>query len=198
MTPVVLARPYPSIWERPIIHSVDPRIFRLKYYRRCMECGFCGDQCCENGVDVDRDNAERVAGLGPAFEAFVGVAKEEWFDGSPTADDEFPSRFYVRARVVGTHCIFHDSKARGCKIHAWSLSEGLDHRTLKPMVSLLFPVTFEKGVLLPSTEVLDRSLVCTGNGDSLYAGARDELRYFFGPGLVDELDLVRGSLSLPA
>jgi hypothetical protein len=66
------------------------------------------------------------------------------------------------------------------------------------MVSLLFPVTFEKGVLLPSAEVLDRSLACTGNGDSLYDGARDELQYFFGSSLVDELDVVRGSASLPA
>lgn len=193
MNALPLARFYPSIWERPVIHSVDPRIFRLKYFRRCMECGFCGDQCCEHGVDVDRDNAQRLAGLGEAFEAFVGVAKEAWFHGSPTADDEFPSRFYIRTRVKGSHCVFHDSTARGCKIHAWSLRHGLDHRALKPMVSLLFPVTFENGVLVPSTEALDRSLVCSGAGDSLYHGARDEIRYFFGSALVAELDVMQES-----
>ena len=158
-----------------------------------MACGFCGDQCCEHGVDVDRDNAVRLTGLGDAFETFVGTPKEEWFEDGATADAEFPSRSYIRSRVVGTHCVFHDSTTRGCKIHAWSLRQGLDHRTLKPMVSLLFPVTFEAGVLVPSTEVLDRSLVCAGSGDSLYDGARDELRYFFGEALVDELDLVRRS-----
>jgi hypothetical protein len=194
MSPVRLARAYPSVWGRPVICSVDPRIFRLRYFRHCMACRYCGDQCCENGVDVDRDNAERLAGLGQAFERFVGVPKEEWFEGDPTADDEFPSRYYVRTRVSGTHCVFHDSGTRGCKIHAWSLRQGLDHRRVKPMVSLLFPVTFEQGVLIPSTEVLDHSLVCTGSGDSLYDGARDELEYFFGQALLDELDGVRVSV----
>jgi len=155
-----------------------------------MECGFCGDQCCEHGVDVDRDNAERLGGLGDTFEAFVGHAREAWFEPTTMADDEFPSRFYLRTRVVGMHCVFHDAATRGCKIHAWSLRQGLDHRTLKPMVSLLFPVTFEQGVLVPSTEALDRSLACAGTGDSLYDGARDELRYFFGQALVEELDLI--------
>jgi hypothetical protein len=194
MSAVPLTRPYPSIWKRPVIRFVDPRIFRLKYFRRCMACSFCGDQCCENGVDVDRDNAGRLAGLGAAFERFVGIPKDEWFEGDVTADDEFPSRFYLRTRVSGAHCVFHDSSTRGCKIHAWSLSQGLDHRRLKPMVSLLFPVTFEQGVLIPSTEVLDRSLVCSGSGDSLYHGARDELAHFFGPALLEELDGVQASV----
>jgi hypothetical protein len=194
MSTVPLARTYPSIWGRPVIRSVDPRIFRLRYYRRCMSCRFCGDQCCENGVDVDRDNAIRLASLGDAFERYVGVPKDSWFAGDPTADDEFPSRFYLRTRVSGTHCVFHDAGTRGCKIHAWCLRQGLDHRTLKPMVSLLFPVTFEQGALVPSTEVLDESLVCSGSGDSLYDGARDEIRFFFGPSLLDELDDVQASV----
>ena len=197
MSSVRLAQSYPSIWQRPILHSVDLRIFGLKYFHRCMDCAFCGDQCCEHGVDVDRDNAEQLNGLGDAFETFVGVPREEWFEDKVTADEEFPSRFYLRTRVKGTHCVFHDSTARGCKIHAWSLRQGLDHRTLKPMVSLLFPVTFELGVLIPSTEVLHQSLICAGSGDSLYDGAREELRYFFGPALVDELDLLRESIVPP-
>src|SRR5262249_22981184 len=157
-----------------------------------------GDQCCAHGVDIDRDNASRLMDLGKAFEDFVGAAKEEWFEDDVAADDEFPARFYLRTRVRGTHCVFHDSVGRGCKIHAWSLKQGLDHRTLKPMVSLLFPLTFEQGVLVPSTEVLDRSLVCAGSGDSLYDGGRDELRYFFSQALVDELDALRASVTAEA
>jgi len=194
MSTLPLSRAYPSIWERPVIRRVDARIFQLKYFRRCMACGFCADQCCKNGVDIDRDNAKRLADLGAAFEDFVGVEKDQWFERGVMADEEFPSRLYLRTRVSNTHCVFHDSKGRGCKIHAWSLRKGLDHRRLKPMVSLLFPVTFELGALVPSTEVLDGSLVCSGNGDSLYDGARDELEYFFGRALLDELDGVRASV----
>ena len=32
-------------------------------------------------------------------------------------------------------------------IHRFCLEEGLDYHTLKPMVSILFPLTFEHGVL---------------------------------------------------
>jgi hypothetical protein len=183
-----LSRAYPSRLERPVLTAVDTRIFSLRYFRHCMDCGFCGDQCCEHGVDVDRDNAERILAMGEEFERFVGKPKTEWFTGEMVADDEFPSRVQTRTRVAGTHCVFHDAKKRGCKIHAWCLEHGLDVRAFKPMVSLLFPVTFEKSVLMPSTEMLDGSLVCGGKGDTLYAGARDELLYFFGDALVRELD----------
>ena len=61
----------------------------------------------------------------------------------------------------------------------------------KPMVSVLFPVTFEQGVLTASGEAADGSLVCSGSGPSLYDGARDELRYYFGPGLIAELEELR-------
>ena len=59
---------------------------------------------------------------------------------------------------------------------------------LKPLVSTLFPVTFEHGVLTASNELADGSLVCAGDGPTLYAGARDELHYYFGAALVAELD----------
>jgi len=194
MSIVALEKSHPSIWQRPVLRAVDRRIFELRYFRRCMSCGFCADQCCTHGVDIDGDNVERLVALGDDFEAFVGVQRSAWFDGPRVADDEFPSRHHLRTRIDGSHCVFHDSGRRGCKIHSWALREGLDHRELKPMVSLLFPVTFEAGVLVPSTEVLDGSLVCSGKGDTLYDGARDELEYFFGYGLVSELDRLRASL----
>ena len=67
-------------------------------------------------------------------------------------------------------------------------------RSLKPLVSILFPVTFEHGVLMPSTELIDGTLVCGGAGDTLYEGARDELAHFFGSGLVAELDALAAEL----
>ena len=195
MTAVALAKAYPSIWERPVIEAVDPRVFSLTYFRRCMACGFCADQCCTHGVDIDLDNARRLLAIGAAFETFVGVPKERWFTSDPVADPEFPSGSHLRTRVNGSHCVFHDGGGRGCKIHAWCLRENLDHRALKPLVSLLFPLTFEHGVLEPSTEILDGTLVCGGAGDTLYAGAREELSYFFGSQLVGELDQIAGTMS---
>ena len=56
------------------------------------------------------------------------------------------------------------------------------------MVSILFPLTFEQGVLVASNEVIDGTLICSGAGPSCYDGAREELRYYFGDALVLELD----------
>jgi hypothetical protein len=59
------------------------------------------------------------------------------------------------------------------------------------MVSILFPLTFNYGRLEPSSEVLDKSLVCAGEGPSLYDGVREELAYYFGDGLIAELDALK-------
>ena len=49
-------------------------------------------------------------------------------------------------------------------------------------------MTFEQGVLTASGEVADGSLICGGEGPSLYDGVRDELRHYFGPVLIAELE----------
>ena len=38
---------------------------------------------------------------------------------------------------------------------------------------------------------MDKSLVCAGDGPSLYDGVRGELAYYFGRGLVEELDALK-------
>jgi hypothetical protein len=188
---IALAREYPSVWRRPVIRAVDAKIFTLRYFRRCMECNFCNDQCCNHGVDIDSDNAARLLELGEDFDAYIGVPRSEWFGEQTFPDDEFPSRSHLRTQTRAGHCVFHAFNGRGCKIHAWCLENGLDYRQLKPMVSTLFPLTFENGALVPSNEVLEGSLVCASEGDSLYDGARDELIWLFGQELVTELDSLR-------
>ena len=188
MSVLALSREHPSIYKAPVLHSVDTRIFALRYFTHCMACGFCGDQCCSYGVDIDAGNAERLLAQGDDFKAFIGVPPEEWFTAEILEDAEFPSGRYRRTRVRGSHCVFHKPGGRGCLIHAWCLEKGLDYHTLKPMVSILFPVTFDYGVLGASGEAVDRSLVCAGEGPTLYEGVRDELAYYFGAGLVEELD----------
>jgi hypothetical protein len=192
---VMLTREYPSVWSRPVIRGVDTAIFQLRYFRRCLACSYCNDQCCDHGVDVDAKNAERLLAMGEDFESYVGTHKSEWFDAEPASDDEFPSRLYLRTRTRNGKCIFHDAAGRGCKIHAWCIEKGVDYHALKPVVSVLFPVTFERGLLMPSNEVADGTLICSGEGDTLFEGVREELAWYFGEELVGELDRLQESFT---
>lgn len=191
MSVIALGRERPSIFKAPVIRSVDTRIFALRYFTHCVSCGFCNDQCCSYGVDIDADNAKKLLAMGDDFKAFIGVPDSEWFTDEIVEDAEFPSGRNRRTRTRGNHCVFHNSDGRGCLIHAYCANNGLDYHLYKPMVSILFPLTFNYSVLEPSSEVVDKSLVCVGDGPSLYEGGRSELAYFFGNGLVEELDKLK-------
>ena len=190
---IELSRAYESGMGGPVLRAVDPAIFSLRYFMRCMACGFCKDACCDHGVDVDLGNAERLKALPLDFRDRVGVPVESWFTDQVVADPEFPGGAHVRTRMRNGTCVFRNRDARGCAIHAYCLEKGLDYHRFKPMVSVLFPVTFEGGVLTASGEAADGSLICGGAGPSLYDGARDELCYYFGPDLVAELDQLKDS-----
>ena len=73
-------------------------------------------------------------------------------------------------------------------LHSFALERGLDYHELKPLVSSLFPLTFDWGLLHPSNEIADRSLQCIDDGPTLYRGVRSEIEWYFGEGLVAELD----------
>ena len=191
MSVIALGRDYPSIFAAPVIRAADSDIFALRYFTHCMACGFCNDQCCNYGVDIDAANMERLRALGPAFEAFAGAPQAEWFAERIVEDREFPSGAHGRTRAVDGKCVFAGRKGRGCKIHAYCLENALDYHLYKPMVSILFPLTFEQGVLTPSPEAVDASLICSGDGPSLYDGVRGELAHFFGWNLVAALDELR-------
>ena len=118
----------------------------------------------------------------------VGAPDSEWFTAKVIADHEFPGGAHVRTQVKDGACVFRNPPGRGCADPR--LLPGREARLscFKPMVSVLFPVTFEHGVLTASGEAVDGSLICAGEGPSLYEGARSELGYYFGAGLVAELD----------
>lgn len=191
MPVVALKTSYVAREGQPVIRAVNTEIFSLRYFMACMACNFCNDQCCSHGVDVDVANMKRLRALGPEFERFVGVSPEEWFTDVEIPDPEFPSGANVRTQVKDGACVFLNRRTRGCKIHAWCLEKSVDYHTLKPMVSILFPATFDYGVLSASSEVKDGSLVCSGEGESVYDGVRDEIAYFFGSALVAELDVLK-------
>ncbi|MEI9994559.1 MAG: hypothetical protein WDM91_08190 [Rhizomicrobium sp.] len=188
MAVVRLARDYVCVQGAPVIHSVDTDIFALRYFARCMDCAFCDDQCCSYGVDIDLGNVMRLAALGEDFAARIAVPRSEWFTADIVEDPEFPTGRYVRTQEKGGRCVFRSPQGRGCAIHGYALEKGIDYHELKPMVSTLFPTTFDYGVLVASSEVHDKSLACAGAGPTVYEGARDELRYYFGEEFVAELD----------
>jgi hypothetical protein len=55
------------------------------------------------------------------------------------------------------------------------------------MLSSLFPVTAEAGLLRPAAEARDESLACLNGGLPLYRGARSDLQYYYGDALLREL-----------
>jgi len=188
MTVVPLSAEYACKMGGPVLRAVDKRIFAMRYFMNCMGCGFCNDICCSYGVDVDLENVARLKAAPQEFKDYIGVPDSEWFTDEVIADPEFPSGAHVRTRIRDGRCVFLNRQARGCKVHSWCLDNGVDYHLLKPMVSILFPVTFDYGVLNPSNEVVDKSLICEGEGPTCYEGSREELRYYFGDALVAELD----------
>jgi hypothetical protein len=181
---------YPSCYGAPVIASVDTDIFTLRYFTKCMQCTFCNDACCTSGVDIDVVNVARIEAHADAIERFVGIPRARWFTEEFTNDPEFPGGVHTRTAVVGRGCVFLDQSAegRGCMLHKFGIENGIDYHDLKPMVSALFPLTFDDGLLHPSDEARDGSLVCLRTGATLYRGVRDELLHYFGKGLVSELD----------
>lgn len=177
----------------PEIGAVDTGIFRRRYFGHCLACGFCGDACCQHGVDVSLRERDRILARADEIERAVGSSRDTWFVAGETTDADFPGGASTRTTVVDGGCVFLRRDARGCALHAFALGEGSDYHALKPMVSSLFPVTFGDGALVCSEELVDRSLICAGEGPTAYEMARDELAYYFGAELVSELDGIAAS-----
>jgi hypothetical protein len=183
-----LSRSYACRWGVPVVSRVDTAIFVHRYFMRCMECSYCFDSCCQYGVDVDATNVERLRAHAPELERYTDVPSSRWFSDEWTEDAEFPGGRHTRTRVEGGACVFRSRKGRGCLIHSYALERGIDYHELKPMVSALFPVTFDDGLLHSSNEIVDRSLLCIDDGPSVYRGIREEIAWYFGADLVEELD----------
>lgn len=179
----------------PALAAVDPRVFTARYFGACMACGFCHDWCCQHGVDVDGITVARILERSAELEPLVRHPASGWFTAEE-ADEDMPGGTVRRTRVVDGACVFLNRAGRGCLLHAFALERGEDYHALKPMVSALFPITFCDGVLTVADEVEDGSLVCGGEGPSVYEAARPELLHYFGEDCVRELDQL--AMTLPA
>lgn len=181
----------------PNLKQVDSDIFTQRYFGHCMQCTFCNDWCCQWGCDVNLGERDAILAVKDALQPFVPTPADKWFGDEIFSDPEYPTGRFVRANRVKGACVFLSPSGRGCAIHSYALAKGRDYHSIKPMVCWLFPVCWDQGVLRPSTEVRE-DLVCKGNGPSLYAMVRDELRHVFGEALIAELDLLAsGPLSVP-
>jgi hypothetical protein len=202
--PIPLSGPYVSRYGAPTIAAVDPRVFRLRYFTHCLSCTFCGDWCCQEGVDVDQMHYAAIMAHADPLEAYLAIPRERWFTGEVDEDDEVPGGASYRTAVVDGACVFLNRSGRGCRLHAFCLEDGIDYHDLKSMVDCLFPLTFGGHRLSVADEVIDGSLVCLETGPTIYRGLRSELEYYFGDGFVRELDaaealvLRRGARRQPA
>jgi Fe-S-cluster containining protein len=171
----------------PALTQVDSDIFTLRYYARCMGCTFCHDSCCQYGCDVNLGERDKILALAPEISKVVKHPVATWFKPEVFEDAEYPTGKYVRANTADGACVFLNPDGRGCGLHRFAAETGRDYHDIKPMVCWLFPICWDKGVLRPNTDVKD-DLACFGNGPTLYASSRDELKVVFGQKLISELD----------
>lgn len=185
---VPLPRPLASRYGTPVLTAVDATIFTRRYFTHCLRCGFCHDWCCASGVDMDLVHHAQVLEHAAELETFIGIPRQRWFQRRTQADEEFPGGGAVRTRTRRGACVFLNRGGRGCQLHAYADSRGIDYHDLKSIVDCLFPLTFSAGLLCAADEVEDGSLVCLDQGPTLYRGVRGEVAYYFGDGCVAALD----------
>lgn len=139
-------------------------------------------------MDVEKRIYENIMTHAAALEQITDLPREEWFEPEVEEDEGMPGGLCYRTVAHNGACVFLGRSSRGCLLHSYAVEHGMDYHDLKPMISALFPLSFDDETLLPADEVTDQELVCIEQGDSLYHGVRNELRYYFGPAFVDELD----------
>ena len=172
------------------ISFVHRDIFLKTYFARCLECNFCHDWCCSFGADIDIQNVEKIQQHKEEILQFVRPPEGEWFEREYTYYEEYAGNEYTRINTQGPRCVFISKDQRGCGLHRYAISKGMDYHEIKPLVCILFPLSFEEGILLVAPELDDNSLVCAGAGASAYQSLRSEMQYYFGQELVEELDRI--------
>lgn len=190
-----LSKSFPSRGGVPVISGVDTSIFELKYFTHCSQCHFCHDWCCSFGAELDLQNVKRIEAEAEGLQHLVPAPRAEWFDNEVEEDSEYVGGKYMGTNVINGACVFLNRSNRGCLLQTYSIQQGFDYHEIKPMICVIYPLTFSEGVLLPADEIEDKSLVCMGSGPSLYRGVRNELAYYFGNDLVKELDEVERTSS---
>ncbi len=188
-----LTKEYICKGGKPILSEVDTDIFSIKYFHSCMNCDFCKDDCCKEGVICDKNDVKNILKNEYYIKEKIQIDAKSFFK-EVFKDDDFPSGKATYIPKRGNACIFINKKGRGCLLHSILLSKHIDYHLLKPILCCLFPVSFDKGLLCPAPEFNKKEFACLKGDKSLYDGSRDEVKYYFGEGLVRELDKLRDSI----
>lgn len=170
------------------ISFVHRDIFLKAYFARCLECRFCHDWCCSFGADIDIRNVHKILQRREEILSFVRPPKGEWFETEYSYYEKYSGSQYTRINPQGPRCAFISKDQRGCGLHRYAISKQLDYHEIKPLVCILFPLSFGEGILTIAPELEDNSLVCAHSGYSVYQSMRRELEYYFGREFVEELD----------
>ena len=125
------------------ISFVHRDIFWKAYFARCLECNFCHDWCCSFGADIDIQNVDKIQKHKEAILPFVRPPQEKWFDGEYTYYEEYTGNEYTRIKTQGPRCVFISKDQRGCGLHRYAISKQMDYHEIKPLVCILFPLSFE-------------------------------------------------------
>ena len=172
------------------ISFVHRDIFLKTYFARCLDCNFCHDWCCSFGADIDIQNVEKIQQRREEILPFVRPPEVEWFEAEYAYYEEYAGNQYTRINPQSSRCVFISKDERGCGLHRYAISEQMDYHEIKPLVCVLFPLSFGEGVLSLAPELDDNSLICSGSGYSAYQSIRNELEYYFGREFVEELDAI--------
>ena len=171
-----------------VVDRIDVRLFTDTYFAACMDCTFCQDSCCQYGATVELPMRDAILARAAELEPIVGRPGSEWFDNEFREDADYAGGGYVRTTVFDGRCVFLNRKGRGCLLHSHALARGESVHEIKPLACNLFPIGWGEGALTVPPEIDDRELVCLGPGPTLYRSARNDVLYYYGPGLVAELD----------
>ncbi len=183
-----LSKAYTCRYGAPVIREVESAIFVKGYFGDCMACDYCHDVCCSHGADVTAIDREQMANHAAALERHTGRPQSDWFNENRDLAADWPGGWATRIRAEDGHCLFLNTNGRGCLIHDYALRNGVEVHTVKPMVCLLWPVTWLGETLRVSNELRDDPIICAGPGQTCYRSARSDIAYYFGPELVAELD----------
>ncbi|MCX6012259.1 MAG: DUF3109 family protein [Chloroflexi bacterium] len=168
------------------IRIFDETIFSQKYSGKCMDCSYCEDICCSNGCQLDLKEKAKILLYEKELKERLPLPAEKWFLSNIVKDADFPSGAYIKSTVHNGKCIFYDHKNRGCILHRFAVKRNIDWHSIKPMVCILFPITWE-GEGLYMSDFLNE-LPCSSTGISIYENQKEEIEYYFVFFLVKELE----------
>jgi Fe-S-cluster containining protein len=168
-----------------MVEEASHDVFVKRCPADCLDCGYCEDECCSYGCDVDVAEKSRIMGYSAQLQAWIGVPASEWFEDELVADAEYPSGAIVRTRVRSGKCVFHSRRRRGCALHSFAVQAGMDWLLFKPMVCALFPITWRKGRLLVSE--FFAQLPCWDKGLPMFEAQKRALEFYLGRGFVSAL-----------